>query len=1007
MKKSMKRLLSGAMETIAVTILLVLFAATATAQTEVTGRVTDSKKGTGIAGVSVSVKGKNVATQTGNDGTFKLTAPAGSTTLTFTSVGFATQDVAVGGGVVNVGLVESSQQLSDVVVIGYGTARKKDLTGSVTTVAAKDFNKGVITTAEQLIAGKVAGVSVTQNDGAPGSGGSIRIRGGSSLNASNDPLYVIDGMPIQNPKNPDGSNSVPGVANPLALINPNDIASITILKDASATAIYGSRASNGVVLITTKKGQSGKPKFNFTTQLSAGTLAKEFNNFSPDEFRAFVNTHGSPEQIALLGTANTNWQKEIYQTAITTDNNLSVSGSLKKLPYRLSVGYLNQNGILKTGNLQRVTTGLNLNPVLFNGNLKIDLSVRASLTKTRFANADAVGGANSFDPTQPVYSGNNRFGGYWERLDSQNTNTGLAALSPKNPVGLLMQKIDKGTANRVIANAAFDYKMHFFPDLHAIANVGYDYAKGYGNVTINDSAAATYKTSTSPYDNSVHSGQRTHYQSNVNNSYLNGYLSYSKTFNRIHRIEAIAGVEYQRYLTTNYNFTPYAYDTAATSKPNQYAFDKPENRLLSYLGRVNYVFNDALFLTGSVRRDGSSKFSSANRWGTFPSGAIAWRISELPGLKNSKTLSNLKLRLGYGITGQQDGIGNYDYISYYKLSDFKAEYQFGGVYYQMYRPEGYYANRKWEQTATTNAAIDYGFFNNRINGSLEFYYKKTTDLLNQITQPAFTNFSNTIIANIGSMENRGVEFSINAQPIVSKNVTWDVAFNVTYNKNKITGLDFNNVPGLVNQIAGIGGNGGVQANAIGSPRGSFYVFQQIYNKETGMPIENLYEDINRDGQITSKNDLVIFKSSDPKMFFGFSSSLSYKKWNVGFNMRAHVGNYLYNNVATNGASSKFLFQNYLANQSDEVLNTNFEGLGNFYQSSYYVQNASFIKMDNVNVGYNAGKISKGVSLRFTAGVQNVFTITKYKGLDPEVNGGIDNNQYPRPRTVLLGVGLDF
>ncbi|HEU0109883.1 MAG TPA: SusC/RagA family TonB-linked outer membrane protein, partial [Flavisolibacter sp.] len=664
----------------------------------------------------------------------------------------------------------------------------------------------------------------------------------------------------------------------------------------------------------------------------------------------------------------------------------------------------NQNGILKTGNLQRVTTSLNLNPLLLDGHLKIDFNVKGSFTKTRFANTSAVWGANQFDPTQPVYSGKDRYGGYWERLDPLNTNTGLAALSPKNPVGMLMQQRNIGNANRLIANAAIDYKLHFFPDLHAIANAGYDYSKGYGDITVNDSAAMAYKSFTSA-DGSVHGGQRSHYQTNIDNSYANFYLNYIKSLNQKNRLEVMGGVEYQNYLTTNYFFKSYAYDTAVTSYP-QYPFDKPQNRLMSFLGRVNYSFNNVLFITASLRRDGSSKFVAKNRWGNFPSAALALNLYEATGLKSWTALSNLKLRLGYGVTGQQDGIGNYDYISYYGLSDVRAQYQFGDTFYQMFRPGGYYANRKWEQTATSNIAVDYGFFSNRISGSVEFYYKKTTDLLNQITQPAFTNFSNTIVANVGSMENKGVEFSINLQPVRTSDVSLDVSFNATYNENKITKLTINEIPGFVNQIAGIGGLGGVQANAVGYERGSFYVFKQVYDKSTGKPIENLYEDLNRDG-ILNSSDLFIFKSSIPKWFFGFSTNLNYKKLSAGFTMRASTGNYLFNNVATNGAISKFLFASYLSNQSSDVLNTNFQGTGEFYQSNYYVQNASFLRMDNINIGYNVGKVSGNANLRLNAGVQNVFTITKYKGLDPELNGGIDDNQYPRPRTFTVGLGLDF
>ncbi len=980
-------------------IMLALVSQVSLAQTKViTGKVTDPRTGAAVAGVSVTPKSGGGGTQTGADGSYRISVESSVTTLIFSSVGFTEQEVSIAGkSTADVSLVINNTSLGEVVVIGYGTAKKKDLTGSITTISVKDFNKGAITTPEQLISGKVAGVSISSNDGAPGSGSTIRIRGGSSLNASNDPLIVIDGMPLSN-------SGIAGAPNALALLNPNDIASFTILKDASATAIYGSRASNGVILITTKKGQSGKPKFSFITQLSAGMLTKKFPVLSATQFRNLVNTNGTPTQIALMGSANTDWQDEIYQTAVSTDNNLSVAGSLKQLPYRLSLGYLNQNGILKTGNLQRITTSLTINPLLLNGHLKIDLNIKGSFTNTRFANTGAVGGANSFDPTQPVYSGKGRYGGYWERLDPANTVTGLASLSPKNPVGMLMQLKNIGKTTRLISNAVIDYKLHFFPDLHAIANFGYDYSKGHGNAEVNDSAAMSYKGFTAT-NGTLHGGQRTQYRTDNNNLYANFYLNYTKNINTKNRIEVMAGTEYQDYLTTNYGFKSYAYDTAVTSYP-QYPFDKPRNKIMSFLGRANYTYNNMLFITASFRRDGSSKFIAKNRWANFPSAAIGWTISELAALKNSKTLSNLKLRLGYGVTGQQDGIGDYDYISYYGLSDVRAQYQFGTTFYQMYRPGGYYANRKWEQTATTNIAIDYGFLNNRINGSIEFYYKKTTDLLNRITQPAFTNFSNTIVANVGSMENKGVEFSINVQPVKNKDWVWDVSFNATVNKNKITKLTINDDPKYVNQIAGIGGLGGVQANSVGHERGSFYVFKQVYDKTTGRPIENLYEDINRDGLLNS-SDLYIFKSSIPKSFYGFNTSLSYKKWSGGFNLRASAGNYMFNNAATNGAVSKFLFSTFLANQSSDVLNTNFQGTGDFYQSNYYVQNASYLRMDYLTLGYNVGKLKNNINLRLNAGVQNVFVITKYKGLDPEHNGGIDNNQYPRPRTFTIGAGIDF
>ena len=971
----------------------------------ISGKVTDSKDGSALPGVTVAAKGTTTGTQTGSDGTFNLSVSSSVTTLVFSSVGYASQEVNIEGkSTVEVSMTVSSASLGEVVVIGYGTARKKDLTGSVANVTAKDFNKGAITTPEQLISGKVAGVAITSNSGQPGSGSTIRIRGGASLNASNDPLIVIDGMPISN-------DGISGASNPLSLINPADIESVSILKDASATAIYGSRASNGVIMITTKKGKRGKPTFNFSTQLSAAAVAKKVDVLSGSQLRNLVANNGNATFLSLLGKTNTDWQNQIYQTAIGNDNNLSIGGSLNKMPYRVSLGFLTQNGVLKTDNLQRTSLGINISPTLLDNHLKIDLNLKGAYNKTRFANQGAIGSAVSFDPTQDIYTKSGRFGGYWEWLDP-NSATGLKALSPKNPLGQLEQRDDRSTVKRSVSNALIDYKLHFFPDLHAVLNVGYDVSEGTGTVVINDSAAMSYmrfKDGSGVF----HGGQNTQYKQVRTNKYLNFNFNYSKDISSIDsRVEALAGYEYQDYLTKNYNYPDVTYDGTIVSSPN-FPYDKPEYRLVSFLGRVVYNFKDRYILTGSVRRDGSSKFNTNNRWGTFPSAAFAWKIKEESFARNSKVVSDMKLRIGYGVTGQQDGIGYYDYISYYNLSSLTAQYQFGNSFYQLYRPGGYYYNRKWEQTATTNLALDYGFLNNRISGSIEFYYKKTTDLLNEINQPAGTNFSNKIVANVGSMENRGVEFTINLQPIKNSKVTWDVAFNATYNKNKITKLTISDDPTYAGaRFGGISGGTGntILIQSVGYNRGSFYVYKQVYDKTTGKPIDNLFEDLNRDGIINEK-DLYQYKGTDPKAFFGFSTNLTYGKWSGGLVMRANVGNYLYNNVASSTGTLRNILNpiGYINNGSADVLYTNFSGNGtNYYLSDYYVQNASFLRMDNINVGYDAGKVFRDVAnLRVSLIVQNVFVVTKYKGLDPEINGGIDNNFYPRPRTIALGLNLGF
>ncbi len=990
-----------------VTVMLA-FAMPALAQDRVvTGKVTDSKDGAVLVGASVLVKGTTIGVSTDANGAFSLKVPASANTLVVSSISYSKKEISIGtGSNLQITLDQSNASLNEVVVIGYGSAKKKDLTGSVSTVSSKDFVKGAITTPEQLISGKIAGVAITSNGGAPGSGSTIRIRGGASLNASNDPLIVIDGMPLSN-------DAISGVANPLSMINPNDIETFSVLKDASATAIYGSRASNGVILITTKKGKKGIPTFNFSTQLSSASIAKKADILNADQVSAIVQANAPAAIVSKLGTAHTDWQDQIYQNAIGTDNNFSISGGFKNLPYRLSLGYLNQNGILKTDNLERTSVGLTLNPTLLDNHLKIDINVKGSFGKSRFANQGAIGSAVFFDPTQQVYSSSARYGGYWEWLNANNNaTTGLEALAPKNPLGQLMQKQDLSNTQRTIANAVIDYKLHFFPDVRAILNVGYDYSQGTGTTVINDSAAMSYRRFKDP-NGVLHGGQNTQYKQVRNNQYLNFYLNYSKELKSIKsRVEAIAGYEFQDYKTKNYNYPDLTYDNTVVSSPN-YPFDQPENVLLSYLGRVNFTYNNNYIITASVRRDGSSKFNPNNRYGVFPSAALAWKAKNETFLKNVDVVSDLKFRVGYGVTGQQDGIGNYDYISYYNLSSATASYQLGNSFYQMYRPGGYYYNRKWEQTATTNIAMDYGFLNNRITGSIEYYEKNTTNLLNEINQPAGTNFSNKIVANVGSMQNKGVEFSINYQVIKGKDLTWDVAFNATYNKNKITKLTISDDPSYAGaRFGGISGGTGntILINSVGSNRGAFYVYKQVYNILTGKPIDNLFDDKNRDGAINEK-DLYQYKGADPTMFFGFSTNVNYKKWNAGFVMRANVGNYLYNNVASSSGTIRNIINpiGYVNNGSKDLLYTNFSGNGtNYYLSDYYVQNASFLRMDNINFGYNAGKVFHNkASLRISANVQNVFVITKYKGLDPEINGGIDNNLYPRPRTFVLGLNLDF
>jgi iron complex outermembrane receptor protein len=687
-----------------------------------------------------------------------------------------------------------------------------------------------------------------------------------------------------------------------------------------------------------------------------------------------------------------------------------MSGVVKNMPYRLSLGALNQVGVLKTDDLKRTTIGVNLSPTFFDNHLSLNVNYKLANSASRFADQGAIGAATAFDPTQRVFSGNSNFGGYWEWLDPNSSN-GLKSLTPKNPLGLLMQRQDNSNVVRQIASALIDYKVHFLPDLHVIVNSGVDIAEGKGTTVIGENAASTFKRFKDA-SNVFHSGVNNQYRQTRNNSYLNAYLNYTKDITAIKsRLELVAGYEYQAYKTTNYNFSDRTFNRTVVNSPN-FAFDVPEYRLSSYLARANFSINNKYILTASIRQDGSSKFNNDNRFALFPSAAVAWKLKEEDFLKTNSTISDLKLRASYGVTGQQDGIGYYDYISYYNLGSNTAQYQFGNTFTPIFRPNGYYFNRKWEQTATANLALDFGLFDNRVSGTVELYNRTTTDLLNEINQPAGTNFSNKIVANVGSMENRGVEVTLNFQPIRNKTTTWDVSLNATYNKNEITKLTISDDPNYAGaRYGGISGGTGntIFIQSVGYKRGSYFVYKQVYDN-AGKPIDGLFADLNRDG-VVNESDLYQYKGNDPQFFFGASSNVTYKKWNAGFVLRANVGNYMYNNVASSSGTLRNILNpiGYINNGSRDYLRSGFSGNGaNYYLSDYYVQNASFLRMDNINIGYNVGKVFHDkATLKINANIQNAFIITKYTGLDPEVNGGIDNNFYPRPRTFVLGFNLSF
>lgn len=1003
-------------------LFFVLISYTTFAQTgNISGKVVDESNQP-LPGASVVITGTQIGTQTDPNGNYRLTGiNYGNVSVTIKFIGYndLTKKIQLNSAaaILDFKLSLSASNLNEVVVIGYGTTTKKDLTGAVTTVSSKDFTKGQITSPEQLIAGKVAGVQITQGSGEPGSGSNILIRGGASLSATNYPLIVVDGVPLD-------QGGIAGSPNALGLINPNDIETFTVLKDASATAIYGNRGSNGVIIITTKKGTSGAPQFTFGSNFAYGTVANTTDVLSPEQFRNLVtnaptSTTVTPalktKLLGQLGSANTDWQEQVYDNSVTSDNNFSVSGTYKTLPYRLSLGYLNQDGILRTGNLERSTLGLNLTPSLFKNSLKVTLSVKSSLSKSVFADGAAIGTAATFNPTQPVLSGNTNFGGYFEYLNPQ-AGAGqnpLVGLAPRNPVSFLDLRNNTSDVNRTIGNITLDYALPFLKELKANVNVGYDIANGKGTVIVPESAGFAFRRFAAA-NNVQKSGVNNQYKQQRSNFVSDFYLNYLKDLKSIKsRIDVTAGTAYQAFEAKNYSFADFSFD--GTKRPNSdpnFAIDIPQNRLFSLYGRVIYTYNDKYTFTGTVRSDASSRINPDDRVGIFPSAAIAYRISEEKFLKSSKVLSDLKFRLSYGETGQQDGISDYSYLPRYSLSTPTAQYQLGNEFIPMFRPAGFNPNLKWESTATTNFGLDYGFLKNRIYGTIDFYYKNTTDLLNNITQPAGSNFINEFTYNVGSMTNKGVEFMLNTVAVDKADFKVNLGFNITYNQNRITNLTLFNDPNYIgNKVGGISGGTGntVQINAVGTARNTFFVYQQVYN-EAGKPLDGVFVDRNLDGQITDK-DLYKYKTPDGNVFLGFSSNVSYKNWSGGFTMRSNLNNYVYNNVASSTGTFRNIFNplEFLSNGSTDILNTGFSGSGDkYFLSDYYVQNASFLRMDNLNVGYNFGKVLKGkANLNINANIQNAFVITNYDGVDPEISGGIDNNFYPRPRTFALGLNLGF
>jgi TonB-linked SusC/RagA family outer membrane protein len=961
----------------------------------ITGKVVDENN-LPLPGASVTIDQNKKSTSTDVNGGYRFSDVNGQLSVTVSFIGYdnMTQQIAVKGNtVLNFKLKPSSTLLNELVVIGYGTAQRKNVTGSVATVNEKDFRKGTISSPEQLIQGKIAGVAITQNSGQPGGGSTIRIRGGASLNASNDPLIVVDGVPLS-------GNSIDNAPSPLSLINPNDIETFTVLKDANATAIYGSRASNGVILITTKKGSSGKPTFNFITNNSVATANNTIDVLSPNQIRDYVKANptatydNGKTYTALLGTANTDWQKEIYRSAITTDNNLSVSGTTKKVPYRVSAGYLTQQGLLITDKFDRTSASIGVSPKFFDNHLKVDLNLKGALTNSHFANSGAIGNAIQFDPTQPVNT-TNAFGNYFEWLRSDGS---VNPNAPRNPVGLIQLNDNNGKANRSFGNIAFDYSLHFLPELHANLNLGYDVSKGTGNIFVPTFAAQSIGTQ----------GSKTQSKSTQDNKFSEFYLSYNHDLKSIKsNINATAGYGYYDNAKTT-DFFNSLKGTGEVLVIPKFPFSTDRDKLLSYYGRLVYTLDNKYIVSGTMRADASSKFAEKNRWGYFPSVGFTWRAINENFLKDSKSLSDLKLRLSYGQTGNKDGIGYNDYLSKYYSNSNTGQYNVGGTYYDYYSPAAYDPDLRWETTTTYNAGLDYGFLKGRIYGSVDAYYKKTKDLLSTVNIPVGTNFSNLLTTNVGNMDVKGLEAGINFKAIAKQKQSWDLGVNFAFNKRKVTNLTLNPDPGSKVSAGGIAGGTGIDLkyNAVNQIPGSFFVYKQVYD-QAGKPVEGLYADLNKDGVINT-NDQYFYKSPDPTFTLGFNTAYSINKITFTTSLRTSMGNYIYDNVSSNfGVRSNILSPSgVINNASVDFLNTNFQS--NQYLSDYYIKNASFLKMDNLGVSYDLGNLFKNTAnLRVSANCQNVFTISNYKGLDPESSTGVDYNLYPRPRTFTLGLNLGF
>ena len=999
---------------------LLLTASSFAQSNAIKGQVKDAS-GEPVMGATITVNGKAVGI-TDMDGNFTVDAAPG-TKLTFTYLGMTPKTVQASKNMI-ITMIDDSKSLNEVVVIGYGRAKKDDLTGSVTAIKPDEMSKGITSSAQDMLVGKIAGVDVQTSSGQPGADAQIRIRGGASLSASNDPLYVIDGLAMDN-------NKTTGMNNPLALINPNDIESFTVLKDASATAIYGSRASNGVIIITTKKGRAGqRPTVTYNGDITVSTIQKKYEVMNASEYKQTLTSLG--KDISGLGTADTDWQDEIFRTSVSTKHSLSIQGGLKDMPYRIGLGFEDNNGILKTTWMKRFNASVNLAPSFLNKHLNFNFTAKYGFEKDRYAKVgDAIGYALKMDPTQPVRVNDEKYntvGGYFQYLQPKNDKitdpnwTNIAGTQVnQNPVAVLDNYKCIAKTHDISSNLEVDYKIHGFEDLHLHAAIGAQYTDGRQN---EDISKYSFSNNYFGYYGTSHA-----YKYNIEGK---AFAEYAHKFG-VHDIDIMAGAEQSHFHRTSYNFGSGIDEYLRDNNPqlvngewnyvNNPTYQsntmwKSHNSLVSYFGRFNYNLLDRYLLTATFRADGSSRFRKGKKWGYFPAAAFAWKISNESFLKNVKWIDELKLRLGWGMTGQQNGIDDFYYTPKYTISDTYAQYPFGDKYFTTMRPGAYNPDLTWEKTTTYNGGLDFTALNGRFGFNVDGYYRKTTDLLSSIAIAGGTNFSDKLLKNIGSLENYGVEFAFNVKPIVTKDFVWDVTYNVGWNHNEITELEagLQDWIQVENSKVSRGTNYKIQANKVGEPINSFYVYQQVYD-ENGKPIEGLFVDRNGDGKIDSK-DKYCYKSPAPDVIMGLTTKFIYKNWDFSAAFHASIGNYVYYDFLNSNAELAKLHNDVGAynNTTAEAVRLGFQGDARTFQetngSDYFVRNASYLKCSNMTLGYSFPALIKAGAEKICSGrifftVQNPFIITKYKGIDPEVSSGIDSNPYPRPISFQLGLNLNF